>query len=296
MQATVPFYRPPSEQDSFLIRVMEGCPHNQCTFCGMYKAIPCKVLPLDEILGGIETDAAELGEKFLPLLTSVYLEGGDPMALPLHSLRLIMQHVFTFFPALKRVACYATAKSILHKSDEELRELASLGLRRVHLGLETGCDSILEKTRKGCTRVDLVQSGHKLRQAHIENDVSIMLGIGSNALSVEHAIETARVINQIEPICVRVRTFTPTEGTAMGEDYKHGRIILMTPYEVLTEFRLMVEHITANTLVMSEHWTNFIQCIAHVPHEKEALLTLIDEALQSEPHTFRPVGITSTLA
>lgn len=296
MSQDVLYYRPPSEADSFLVRVMEGCPHNACTFCGMYKGIQCKVLPLETILRGIEQDAEDLGDKFLPLLTSLYLEGGDPMALPMNMLRPIIAHAKTFFPALERVACYATAASILHKSQEELQELAHMGLERVHVGLESGSDAILKKIHKGCSRADLLLVGIMLRQAGIENDSSMMLGIGGMELSEEHALKTASLINEIAPACVRIRTFIPTLGTPMGTDYLEGRLTLMDPYQILRELRLLTENIAARTELLSEHWTNFIRFSAKMPKDKGALLTLIDQALTQPREKFRETGIAHSPA
>ena len=67
------YFRPPSEADSFIIRVMRGCSYNACAFCGMFKDVPLQVLPLEEVLRGMEADAREMGQ-FLPLITSLYLE------------------------------------------------------------------------------------------------------------------------------------------------------------------------------------------------------------------------------
>ena len=289
------YFRPPSEADSFLVRVMQGCSHNLCTFCGMFKAVPQRALPLEEVLSGLEADAQELGPKFLPLITSLYLEGGDPLALPTPHLLRIMERARECFPALSRVACYATARSIMGRTTGELSQLGEAGLRRVFVWLESGCDAILARIRKGCTRSDLLRASQKLALAGIENDVSIMLGIGGPEFSQRHALETADLLNAIAPACVRIRTFVPTGGTALGDDYLQGRFTLMEPHDILREQRLMVTHITASMQLLSEHWSNFVRFNEQMPEGREALLDIIDQSLLLPRTAFRPTGLADAI-
>lgn len=289
------YFRPPSEAESFIIRVMHGCSHNRCAFCGMFKAVPLRVVPLEDVLAGIEADAGDLGPKFLPLITSLYLEGGDPLALPVSHLLRIIRHAREHFPALSRVACYATARSIMGRTTEELARLGQAGLRRVFVGLESGCEAVLARISKGCTRSDLLRASQKLTLAGIENDVSLMLGIGGPDLSQRHALETADLLNAITPVCVRIRTFVPTDGTPMGEDYRQGRFILMEPHAVLRELRLMVTHITGSMQLLSEHWSNFVMFDQRLPEGREALLGIIDQALLLPRDAFRSTGLAGAI-
>ena len=289
------YFRPPSEAESFLVRVMQGCPHNRCTFCGMFKTVPLRTLPLDEIQRGIAADARDIGPKFLPLVTSLYLEGGDPLALPAPDLASIMACARAHFPALTRVACYATAQSVMRKPTRELAQLGEAGLRRVFMGLESGCDVILRRINKGCGRWDILRASEKLALAGIENDVSLMLGIGGPELSQRHALETADLLNAISPACVRIRTFVPTGGTPMGEDYRQGRFTLMEPHDILCEQRLMVTHITRPVRLLSEHWSNFVRFDQHMPEGRDALLDIIEQALLLPRTAFRPTGLADAI-
>lgn len=285
------FFRPPSEANSFIIRVMRGCSHNKCTFCNMFKGIFFSVLPLDDIFAGIDRDVVDIGPEHIHLVTSVYLEGGDPIALPTEHLLSVMAYARKRFPALRRFACYATARAIIRKTREEMDDLAAAGLCRVHMGLESGSDTILAKTRKGCTSADIVNANMVLAHAGIENDVSIMLGIGGLSLSRAHALETAALLNAIRPACVRIRTFVPHTETPMGDDYLAGRFILLEPYAILHELRVLVENLHAPMHLLSEHWSNFILFAATMPEDQGALLALISDALQQPRSVFRQIGI-----
>jgi radical SAM superfamily enzyme YgiQ (UPF0313 family) len=287
------YFRPPSEAESFLIRVMRGCSHNKCTFCNIFKEVPLSILPLKEVLAGIDQDVDELGEKLLPLITGLYLEGGDPLVIPTSTLLCIIDYARSCFPALERVACYATAHSLVRKQPDELRVLCRAGLRRVYMGLESGNDDILKAVCKGCTTADLLRAAKALDYAGIENDVSLMLGIGGEEHSESHALDTAALLTAMRPACVRLTTYVPKEGTPLGEDYRQGRFRLLEPHAVLRELRLMVEHIDAPLRLLSNHWTNFIRFDANLPDDKQQVLDLIDQAPQLPRSVFRPTGMTA---
>ena len=286
------YFRPPSEANNLLIRVMYGCPYNKCTFCNVFKKTPYRPAPLSEITACLDRDAEEFGPEYIDSVDSIYLEGGDPLALQTGDLLYIMDYAKSRFPALTRFACYATALFTGRKTLPELKDLAKAGLARVFVGLESGCDELLTATNKGCTRDDLKRVGAMLREAGIEMDVSMMLGIGGRDLSERHALTTAELLNEIEPVCVRIRTYMPKEDTPLGHDYLQGRFILMEPHEILRELRLMVENISGRMQLLSEHWSDFIMFNAYLPEAKEELLKYIDQALTQPRESFRVTGLS----
>jgi radical SAM superfamily enzyme YgiQ (UPF0313 family) len=203
----------------------------------------------------------------------------------------VMEHTRKRFPSVTRFASYATAKFTSRKKQEDLDALGRAGLRRVHVGLESGCDGILQATNKGCGRAELIRAGEMLRKAGM--DVSIMPGIGGKELSFRHAMETAEIINIISQTCVRIRTFSPKTETEPGADFLEGRFSLMEPYDILRELYVMVEHISADTQLMSEHRTNFSWSNARVPVAKGALLRRIRDDLGQPREAFRPLGLSA---
>lgn len=288
------YFRPPSEAESFIVRVMHGCSHNKCTFCNIFRNVPFKIFSLKDVLAGIDRDVLELGDKHLPLISSLYLEGGDPLAIPTSTLLCIIDYAKSRFPALQRVACYATARSLLRKQPDELRTLGRAGLRRVYMGLESGNDAILEALDKGCTTADLLRAGQSLDYAGLENDVSLMIGIGGEEFSERHALDTAALLNAMQPTCARVTTYVPKEDTPLGEEYRQGRFALLEPHAALRELRLLVEHITSPMRLLSNHWTNYIMFDARMPEDKEQILSVIDQAPRLPRTAFRPTEITAS--
>ena len=292
MQQKEYYKRPPSEAESFIVRVMEGCPHNKCTFCDSFRGKQCRVLPVAQVLHGIKKDSEDLGTALRPLVTSMYLEGGDPLFIDANHLLTVLSYASSVFPELRRFACYATARSVIKKEAHELAALSSLGLRRVFVGLESGSDRILRSTNKGCTSADLALAGKKLDAAGIEMDVSIMLGIGGAELTTEHACKTAQLLSSISPTCVRIRTFTPKPGTELEEDCRAGRFSLLEPYDIVCELHLMVSNITGTMQLLSEHWTNYIRCTAPMPEAREKLLEHIATCLARPRDSFKTTGTT----
>lgn len=285
------YYRPPAEAESFIVRVMEGCPHNRCAFCNMFKDIPCRVLPDQEIRDTMAKDAAWLGPERVRQVKSIYLEGGDPLSLGTGELLEIMAAAREFFPEVTRFACYATARFTVKKTDEELGHLAGAGLETVYVGLESGSDAILEATGKGCTTADLLKVSRNLGAAGIGLDVSMMLGIGGRSYSIPHAEATAHLLNLIQPECVRIRTFIPKKGTPLGDAYMEGNFQLPGVHETIRELRLLVSRITARTRLLSEHWSNFILFDAYMPEARLELLKYIDRHLLMPESAFRKTGM-----
>ena len=63
-------YRPPIEANTFLLPITEGCSHNSCTFCNMYRGIPFRMLSLEEVEGCLQ-EARKAYGAFLQNLPTV---------------------------------------------------------------------------------------------------------------------------------------------------------------------------------------------------------------------------------
>ena len=187
--------RPPSEARSFLLPVTIGCSHNKCTFCGTYLGVKFRVRPLEDI----KHDIDETAQNYSWSVRRVFLENGDALICPQPRLVEVLKHLNRRFPRLERVGTYATPQSALTKSIDELKELNQLGLKIAYLGIETGYEELLQKVRKGATYDQIVEAGRKLKQAGITLSVTVILGLGGVDGSEKHALETARILSDIDP-------------------------------------------------------------------------------------------------
>ncbi len=283
-----PIYRPPSEADSLLIQATVGCPHNLCTFCMVYKqGVKFKVRPTREVKEDLEEAARTYGST----VRTIFLPAGNTIAMPTAALAEICRHATSLFPRLERLTVYGSAQYIVRKGLDNLRVLAEAGLKRIHLGLESGDDIILAQVRKGADRRTQIAAGLLTRQAGMELNAYVILGLGGQERTDLHARETAGAINEMVPDVVRLRTLVPKLNTPLLEDIQAGRFRMLGPHGVIRETMALVAAITAPTRVVSDHYTNYVDVAGRLPDDKEALLSTLRNNLARDEASFRPFFI-----
>ncbi|MEK7309308.1 MAG: radical SAM protein [Planctomycetota bacterium] len=278
-----PIYRPPSEADSLLIQATIGCPHNKCTFCGMYKGKRFRIRPVDEIKEDILTARKLYGDAF----DSAFFPDGNTIIMRTSQLEEIFTFARRTFPNLKRITLYASAKFLKLKSLADLKRLKVAGLNRLHKGLESGNDEILRRIQKGADSKLMISTGQKVKAAGIELSEYVLVGIGGAELWAEHAQDTARVLNAINPDFIRLRTWVPVPNAPLYEDYQSGKFQLLSPHQALKETRLLLENLDVSSLFLSDHISNFVNLSGHLPRDKQNMLDKIDRALKMDESSFR---------
>jgi radical SAM superfamily enzyme YgiQ (UPF0313 family) len=283
-----PIYRPPSEADSLLVQATVGCPHNKCTFCLVYKdGVPFKIRATE----AIQADLAEAREIYGDRVRTIFFPAGNTIAMPTAALAAICQYSYELFPLLTRLTVYGSAQYICQKGLANLRLLAQAGLRRVHVGLESGDDEVLARICKGGTRATQIAAGRLLRQAGLEVSEYVMLGIGGRDRSSQHAAATATAVNAIQPHFLRLRTFVPKIKTPLLAEVLDGRFQMLSPHEVISETMALLAGITVAMQVSSDHYTNYVNVAGRLPEDKEAMLQILNTALQQPESDFRPFFI-----
>jgi radical SAM superfamily enzyme YgiQ (UPF0313 family) len=283
-----PIYRPPSEADSLLVQATVGCPHNLCTFCMVYKdGIRFKVRPVPEIKADLDEAAANYG----PRVRTLFFPAGNTIAMPAAALAEICRYSYALFPRLERITVYGSSQYIRRKGQDSLQTLAQAGLGRIHAGVESGDDVILTRIKKGATAQDHIKAGQMARAAGIEINAYVMLGLGGQERSEAHARETARVINEMQPAVVRLRTFVPKLNTPLLAEVEAGGFKMLGPHQVLRETIALVSHLTAATQVTSDHYTNYLDVAGRVPEDRDAMIEGLRRALNRDESTFRPFFI-----
>ena len=279
-----PIYRPPSEADSLLIQATVGCPHNRCTFCLVYKNGPeYKEREVAEIKAEID----EAAESYGNYIQTLFFPSGNTIAMETRKLAAICRYAKERLPNLRRITVYGSSQYIHKKGREGLKILAKAGLSRIHVGLESGDDTILRQIKKGCLAKTQIRAGQWVMASGIELSLYVMLGIGGQTQSEQHALETARVLNQIEPHFIRLRTFVPKVNTPLLEDVKTGKFEMLGPHGILRETRLLISELSANSYLTSDHYTNYINLEGRLPEDREAMIEKLDQALQIPEDRFR---------
>lgn len=273
-------YRPPSEAYSLIVQATIGCSHNKCTFCSMYKDDKFRIRPTEEIIQDIQA-----GEKYHRTVRRVFLADGDALIIKTEELKRILEAIKEMYPECERVGIYGSPKSILLKSQEDLKKLRDLGLGIIYLGLETGSDKILQAIRKGVNSQEMIEAGRKIKKAGIKSSITLISGIGGQVDSKEHALESARVLNEIQPDYLGLLTLLLEEGTELYQDVEEGRFKLLSPREVLMETKLLIENLNLeNCVFRSNHASNYLALKGSLGKDKENLLKQIEEGLRDSDY------------
>jgi len=309
--------RPPSEANSLLIRVTRNCPWNRCTFCSVYKNERFSRRPVEHVIRDIDQvhsavalvlDAAgkdgvlmadqvnslalrfagESRQVFFTAVNwlyrgegSVFLQDANSLIIKPEKLEQILNHLNARFPWITRITSYARSHTINRISDEDMLGLADAGLNRIHIGMESGSDKVLEKTLKGVTKAGHISAGRRIKSAGMELSEYVMPGLGGKELSREHALETADALNQINPDFIRLRTLCVAPGTPLQEECQAGAFRANTDLEIVNEIRLLISSLDGiDATVRSDHVYNLLQNVdGKLPEAKERILAAIDEFL-----------------
>jgi radical SAM superfamily enzyme YgiQ (UPF0313 family) len=280
-----PIYRPPSEANSLLVQATVGCPHNRCTFCMVYKKGPrFTVRPVAEIIADLDEARMLNGIG----VRTLFFPAGNTIAMPTDDLCRICDHARKIFPNLERITVYGSSPYIHKKGPQKMKRLADAGLSRIHVGLETGDDLILQQIKKGTTAEQQVEAGCWTAAAGIEVSVYVILGIGGAERTRSHALRTAEVLNRMKPTFIRLRTFVPKIGTPLLQKVEKGDFTMLGPHGVLAETAALIRGLTVSSWLTSDHYTNYVDLEGRLPCAKDRLLKQIEGALEMPENKFRP--------
>jgi radical SAM superfamily enzyme YgiQ (UPF0313 family) len=164
---------------------------------------------------------------------TVFLQDANSFAAPTKQLLKIINHLKKRFPDVERITTYARAKTIARKSQDELNRLRKAGLSRLHVGLETGDNDLLAYVDKGITAGQQIEAGKKAKIAGFELSDYVMIDLGGRDRSEQHAVNTAKVLNEIDPDYIRLRPFAIGPKLPLYEDYENGNFKL-ADHNILT--------------------------------------------------------------
>jgi radical SAM superfamily enzyme YgiQ (UPF0313 family) len=293
-----PPFRPPNEAQSALIRITRGCPWNRCAFCAMYKHLAFEPKSLEEI-----KEDVHLARKIYGKARSIFL--GDSDNLIHQDLPEIVSFIRKIFPEAERTTSYARSKTILRNKMEFLVATRRAGLDRLHLGLESGDPVTLDFLCKGATPDQMIKAGQKAKEAGFEVSFYVMNGAGGRERWKEHALESARVLNQAGPDFIRLRTLTIQPGTPLDEKLRKGEFILTTPLERIKEVELFIQSLDLKDCYLaSDHVTNYLWAGHAViyrgisgllPKDKPGMLETLRQALVAIESSPMPIKDSNQL-
>ncbi len=283
-----PIYRPPSEANSLLVQATIGCPWNKCTFCMIYKKGPkFKIRPIKEI----KEDLLWAKNNYPYPIKTVFFPSGNTIIMKTEDLIETLNYTKKLFPNIERITVYGSSQYIAKKGLNDLKKIAKAGLSRIHVGLESGDDVVLEHVKKGSTADVHIKAGKIVKQAGIQLSEYIVIGLGGKKRTKEHIDKTVEVLNKINPDFIRIRTFLPKINTPILNEIKSGDFQVLSPHEALRETYRLIKNLKVTSKIYSDHYTNYISVNGKLPENRQLMLAVIEVALKKDEKSFREVYI-----
>ena len=270
-----PVFRPPSEAHSLILPVTNGCSWNRCSFCEMYAQPQKKFRARDE--NQVLEEIQKCGERLI--VQRVFLADGDALVLPTRRLLSILMQIREHMPDVERVSSYCLPRNLRKKSVEELKELADAGLKMAYVGAESGDDEVLARVNKGETYESTLSALDKLRQAGITRSVMILNGLGGKSLSQQHALNSARLMNQAQPefLSTLVVSF-PGGESRFRQGFSDFQAL--DPQALFAELEMLLQSLELeDTVFRSDHASNYLVLKGILGHDKSALLAQVRQAI-----------------
>lgn len=282
MKYTGPIFRPPLEANTLLLQVTVGCSHNKCTFCTMYRGTRFSIEHIDQI----EKDLQEARRAY-GSLKRIFLLNADAFALNARRLKEISKKIIEYFPEMETITMYASIRNIKHKTDEELRELRESRVNDLWVGIESGSDEVLHHLNKGYTLKDANDQLARLNEAGIGHNCIFMLGAAGSGKGVQHAVDTAKLINAAKPQLVSVTSLGFFDGSLLSREVENKTFIPATELEILEEEKKLLELIELENIPFyGDHPINAISIAGVLPHDREDMVDTINYVIENSEQEF----------
>lgn len=271
-----PVFRPPGEANSVIIQATLGCSWNKCAFCEMYSSKSFSVRNEQEVL----TEIQKLSKYYVGA-KKIFLADGNAFVLSAKKLKPLLEQINASFGRIQRASSYALPKDILNKTDAELKELRAQGLKLLYVGIETGDDELLKLINKGETYNSTLDGILKAQQAGIDTSIMILNGLGGKKYSQQHALNSAKIINAINPKLLSTLTLSLPYGQQHFQSKFKGEYIQQSVNELFEELKLFIENLdVSNVIYRSDHVSNNLILKGVLSKDNAKLISEIDRAIE----------------
>ena len=272
-----PVFRPPSEWKSLILQVTNGCSWNRCTFCDMYtqpqkRFRPASVTDIEAQVRGL----AEGGHR----VQRVFLADGDAMTLSTRRLKEYLIAIKNYYPDVQRISSYCLPRNLQKKTVDELAELRELGLSLMYVGCESGDDEVLELVEKGESYQSSLKALQKIKAAGMKSSVMILNGLGGPELSEQHALNSAKLMNEAQPEYLSTLVVEFPTGSERFEKNFAGRWRKLDKLELFREMEVLLDNLQLErTIFRSDHASNYLVLKGVLGKDKQQLLTTVRTAI-----------------
>ncbi len=274
MHFSEPVYRNPYWPTWPLIQITQGCTHNSCKFCTMYRDVPFRMQPIE----WIEEDLREL-QASDPHAKTIQLLSANPLALSYDRLMPRLELIKKYLPELEHIYAATRVTDIKNKTVEQLRKLKEIGVNEISLGVESGDDWTLQRINKGYTSQDILEQCHKLEEAGIAYWMTFLNGVAGREHSHEHAVNSALIFNQCRPMLVGSGGLTFFPGTPLLEEAERGEFTPLDERELMQELKTFLKLLTCDCEVNTHHTSSLQVITGPFLPRKQQILDALQEAI-----------------
>ena len=276
MHFTGTVYRNPYWPTWPLLEITQGCTHNRCKFCTMYKDVPFRLSPME----WIEEDLRELA-KTDPNARTIQLLSANPLVLPYGKLAPILEMINRYLPKMEYIYLAGRVTDLKNKTVDELKKLRDLGMREISLGVESGDDWTLDRINKGYHAADILEQCRKLEEAGIDYWMTFLNGVAGRERSREHAINSAKIFSRCKPMLVGTGGLTLFPGTPLLEEAERGEFAPLSEKEMLEELKLFVENLTCDCAFITHHTVSGVNLTGpNFLARKEKIVAALDREIR----------------
>lgn len=275
MHFTGTVYRNPYWPTWPLLEITQGCTHNRCKFCTMYKGIPFKMSPAE----WIEEDLKELAETD-PDAETIQLLSANPLVLSYDKMAPILEMINRYLPKMKYIYTAGRVSDLNNKTVDELGKLKDLGMREISLGVESGDDWTLDRIHKGYHAEDILEQCHKLEEAGIEYWMTFLNGVAGRSHSYEHAVNSAKIFSRCKPMLVGTGGLMLFPGTPLLEEAQRGEFDPLSEKEMLQELKTFVENLNIDCIFITHHTVAANLTGPNFLGRKDKIIAALDYAIQ----------------
>jgi radical SAM superfamily enzyme YgiQ (UPF0313 family) len=227
----------------------------------------------------IEQELVAIVDSNLPV-ARVFLADGDAMMLPFNRLKEILLLIKQYLPRVTRVSSYCLPRNLTNKTAEQLAELRALGLSLLYVGCESGDDEVLALIEKGETYQSSLVALTKIKQAGIKSSVMILNGLGGPELSNQHAINSAKLMNAVQPEFLSTLVVSFPLGEERFASNFDGRYRQLNQQELFQEMSTLLQALELDkTIFRSDHASNYLVLKGVLGKDKQQLLEKVNMAI-----------------
>ena len=248
MHFTDTVYRNPYWPTFPLLQITQGCTHNSCKFCTMYKGVPFQLQPME----WIEEDLRELA-ACVPDAKTIQLLSANPLCMSYDKLAPILERINHYLPKMEHIYAATRVTDLRNKTVDQWKSLREMGLNEISLGVESGDDWTLERINKGYHAADILEQCAKLDEAGVAYWMTFLNGVAGQEHSYEHALHSAEVFSQCHPLVVGTGGLTLFPGTPLLEEAELGKFTPLSEKEMLLELKTFVENLNCDCSFITHH-------------------------------------------